>query len=62
MSQRLSKPSGYNRRLPALNAVVKLSLASGFVEPVVQVWHLIVLHAEVLLLLHQDSVETVVPG
>ena len=62
MSQRLSKPRGYSRKSPVLNAVVRLFPVSNSAEPAVQAWHLIVLCAELLLLPHLNSAEIVVPG
>jgi hypothetical protein len=62
MSQWLNKTSGGSRKSPALNAVVKSLLASDSAEPAVQAWYLIVLHAEALLLPHQNSAGIVVPG
>jgi TRAP-type C4-dicarboxylate transport system permease small subunit len=60
--QRFSKPSGYNRRSPALNAVVKLSLPRSSAEAAVQAWHLIVPRAAPLLPAPRGFVGIVVPG
>jgi hypothetical protein len=62
MKQRLSQPKKYGKESSVPDAVGWVLQVSGSAELAVQAWQLIVLHAEVLLLPHQNSAGIVVPG